>query len=225
MSHSKTHDCIRKLSEVYDLELLSGKEALEFSSAVHTQASLADSKGKKLELESVDLPAGSATIISMLGSFGFNLDNNVAAKGMYQGFELQAVPLQESRGNNRSSISRLMLVMNFGKSLDLRLNIYPEHALHSIGKFLLRLQDIQTGDPQLDPKVMIKAKNEQQAKLLVSHPRVQETLLALFDGTFQAAAVNDLSVRVVAKSAPSPTEFQQIMDRLHQACKALASQS
>lgn len=94
------------------------------------------------------------------------------------------------------------LVMMLRSPLDLKLHIYPEWFGSRVGKFLFRMQDIQLGDPNLDPLVMVKAEDVAGATRLLTGQKVQAELKALYTAKehHPVTVINDISARVSLSS-------------------------
>ena len=210
----------------FNLRLIKGREGMNFTRVVETEAYYLDRKGKVTDKQLAPIRDSKANDValgimgSLVSVLGFNLDEMVGgAEGEVAGHTLQLCSI--TQGGDGNKVTKLLVVLRFPRSLDYVLNIYPEHSLHRIGKVLFRLQDIQMGHPELDQKVMVKAKRVSSAKNLLSYDRVHQALLALYDGSFEYAVVNDVSVRVILNRRVDPSEYDPIVEKLLNVSKAL----
>jgi len=104
------------------------------------------------------------------------------ATGTYRQHEFTL--LRKSKGSSSSSNRPSYYVsaaLFFARPYRLGMRVYPEGLGSKVGKFLLRLQDVQVGNPEFDPKVMIKAKDVPGVQSILANPGLQEKLLALLD--------------------------------------------
>ena len=219
-------EIIQGMAAHFNLNLIKGKDGVNFTRVVETEAYYLDRKGKVSDKQLAPIRDSKANDValgvlgSLVSALGFNLDDMVGgAEGEVKGHTLQLCSISE--GGEGNKVTKLLIVLRFPRSLDYVLNIYPEHALHRIGKVLFRLQDIQMGHPELDKKVMVKAKRVSSAKNLLSYDRAHQALLDLYDGSFEYAAINDASVRVIMNRRVDPSEYDTIVDKLLNVSKAL----
>lgn len=219
-------EIIEDMAGHFGLKLVKGTEGMTFSRVVETEAYYLDRKGKVTDRQLAPIRDSKANdfALGLMGSFvsalGFNLDEIIGgAEGEVKGHTLQLCSISE--GGEGNKVTKLLIVLRFPRSLDYVLNIYPEHSLHRIGKFLFRLQDIQMGHPELDKKVMVKAKRVSSAKNLLSYDRAHQALLDLYDGSFEYAVVNDASARVIINRRVNPSEYDTILEKLLNVSKAL----
>jgi len=85
-----------------------------------------------------------------------------------------------SRGSSSGTTSNSVHVqLYFPESAGLGLSIYRERFWSKVGKFL-GAQDLQCGNEELDPLVMIKAGAADHVQALLGEPKLQQALLGLF---------------------------------------------
>jgi hypothetical protein len=101
------------------------------------------------------------------------------AIGTYRDYELYVYRNKRSSSSSPSSSYSVHVQLFFPESAELGLSIYRERFWSKVGKFL-GAQDIQCGNADLDPMVMIKAQDEGRARRMVEEPALQEALLDLF---------------------------------------------
>jgi hypothetical protein len=104
------------------------------------------------------------------------------AIGSYRDYELYVYRNSRSSSSGSSGTTTSYSVhvqLYFPEAAELGLSIYKERFWSKVGKFF-GAQDIQSGNAELDPMVMIKAKDEGRAKRMMEEPELQHALLDLF---------------------------------------------
>ncbi len=101
------------------------------------------------------------------------------AIGTVRDYDIYVYRNTRKSSSNNSSTQSVHVQLFFPESAELGLSIYRERFWSKVGKFL-GAQDIQSGNAELDPLVMIKAKVEGQAQRMMEEPALQKALLGLF---------------------------------------------
>lgn len=99
-----------------------------------------------------------------------------------------------SRGSGKSRQDYTVFLMNLGAFLPNALSIQPEGMFDKVAK-LIGSQDVQLGLPEIDPKLMVKAADADEAQAWAQQAKVMRGLKRLVDlraYTFKLAA-NQLS--------------------------------
>ena len=187
-----------------------GTEVLESSSAYQKDADQAMEVMEKLE-------GISATLSGLL------LGQQTAVSGTYRGRSVLAIPQGHTPKGNRQTQSMLNMMMMFSQPLGLQLHIYPESLASKAGKLLLRLQDVTTGNQELDPLLMIKAKDESAAQRKLDRPSTQEALLTLFGKQPFACypQCNDIALRVTVYGDHTVDHLVELLEALADLADAL----
>ncbi len=210
---------IEALAEHFHLELRKGRESFELSQSLIllTQADRAGAQAleKTQQLES-NLKAMN-TVIGLIESAGLGVELSAqAATGVVEGYRLSVAP---SSGDHPS----LQLAVMFPTSLHQKLHIFKEGLGSRLGKIFFRLQDVQLGDPELDPLVMIKSESEPATQATLSRPEVRQALLDLFREPGEAV-INDISARILVSSG-SDQYLISLTQKLFRVAKTLAPAS
>ncbi len=96
----------------------------------------------------------------------------------------------EVRGSGKSRTEYTVFILRLADNLPAGLWIAAEGFLSKVTKYL-GSQDVQLGIPELDPKLMVKGKNEDEIRQWAQQSHITQSLseLALLsDGTYQIAA-------------------------------------
>ncbi|MBW2453074.1 MAG: hypothetical protein JRI68_01110 [Deltaproteobacteria bacterium] len=101
------------------------------------------------------------------------------AMGTFRDYDFYVYRNSRSSSSSGSGTYSVHVQLFFPKAADLGLSIYRERFWSKVGKFL-GAQDIQSGNADLDPLVMIKAEAEGQAQRMMQEPELQRALLGLF---------------------------------------------
>ncbi len=101
------------------------------------------------------------------------------AIGNYRDYELYVYRNNRSNSSTPSASYSVHVQLFFPEPAELGLSIYRERFWSKVGKFL-GAQDIQSGNAELDPLVMIKAQDEGRARRMMEEPDLQLALLDLF---------------------------------------------
>lgn len=104
------------------------------------------------------------------------------ATGAYRGYDFFVYPNTPRSASDTPSPPSVHVQLFFPASAEMGLSIYRERFWSKVGKFL-GAQDIQTGHAELDPLVMIKAKEKERAQQMLAEAPFQEALLTLFRGS------------------------------------------
>lgn len=211
MLHLNYIPSIERFAELAGLTLIEGQEAFELMPTLRLflQADTAgvealqnlgqveawiEKSRKAAEKINAKIPSGTLSPLSQQRAV--NHTDDLGRKTI-----LVATPTE------KSAILHLVVVLRQPKNL--KLHIYSEWLGSRIGKFLFRLQDVQVGDPILDPLVMIKAEDVTGATELLKETKVQAGLRAVFapKDYHPYPACNDLSVRVSLTSRVTPEEL------------------
>ena len=122
----------------FSLRLIKGREGMNFTRVVETEAYYLDRKGKVTDKQLAPIRDSKANDValgimgSLVSVLGFNLDEMVGgAEGEVAGHTLQLCSI--TQGGDGNKVTKLLVVLRFPRSLDYVLNIYPEHSLHRIG--------------------------------------------------------------------------------------------
>ena len=108
------------------------------------------------------------------------LGQQTAVNGTYRERSVLVIPQAVNPDATRRRPAQQNIAMMLSRPLALQLYLYPESFASKIGKLFLRHQDIVLGNAELDPLVMIKARDEAGALQILGRPEVQEALLALY---------------------------------------------
>lgn len=190
------------------LELKEGQEALEMGETLSMIRS-ADSAGfKAMEKAGAhqDRIEQSRDLLSQLEAVlpvGKFFEGHRAAMGTHRGCRVLMVP------NIRNESSSIIIVVMLQQPLSFNLHIYPETLGSKIGKFFLRVQDLQLGNAQLDPLVMVKAGDVAGATRKLTGTEVQKALLSVYQPGQGTPTCNDISVRA---SVDGDSTSQHLLD-------------
>lgn len=135
------------------------------------------------------VPAASGQFKAL--SFLFGLLNTWKITGLYNGIPVEIYT--ETRGSGKSSTTYTIFNVMFKKPLGLGLAISKEGIFQKMGKALLNSQDIQTGFPEFDDKIIIKGSDEAAVKKLLTSPPVREQVLKLV-GKYPGSIISDTGV-------------------------------
>jgi hypothetical protein len=84
---------------------------------------------------------------------------------------------QDVRGSGKSQTNYTVVRVAFHEALGFELRLSREGAMTKLGKSLFHLQDIELGDPEVDPFVRIKSSDPEAARQLLSSPASRRALV------------------------------------------------
>lgn len=207
-------------AEKFGLELREDQEAFELTESLN-MIRAADSAGAQAMERAEEFQGRLQEKKDMLGRLGAFLPmgdffkGHRAAMGSSRGCRAMLLPEIQDES------SKIHLVVMMSAPLDVGLHIYPESLAGKIGKFLFRLQDIQLGHQQLDPLVMVKARDQRAATRRLSGTAVQNALLALYEEGEGGTVCNDISVRACLGGSASAEQLGTWLERLTDLAVAL----
>ena len=97
----------------------------------------------------------------------------------------------ESRGGGKQSRTYIVMSAVYPEQLPFSFRAGREGTLAKIGKTLLGMQDVQTGDPDLDPKVRIVSDDEGGAVSVFRNPDASRAFLSLLESFPESVAHSD----------------------------------
>lgn len=213
LSFSKS-ELIERLAETLDIELLRGKKALELGGGVKVLEQ-ADTQGLSALGQVGDLSAQMDSAqehlqqlegLPFLGDLFESLMEG--AKGAYAGH--QVLLCKTSHSKNQDGV--LVAVM-YSQPLPCQFFLYPERFSSRLGKLLFRQQDVQLGEPELDPLIMVKTPTPEQARqFLTRRDRVAALLRLYQDG--QEFLTNQLGLRIVLGMRAQVDEVMSLLERM-----------
>jgi len=142
-------------------------------------------------------------------------------KGPYRDHEFFIYRNNRSQSSTASASYSVHVHLFFPESAEIGLSIYRERFWSKVGK-LLGAQDIQSGNAELDPLVMIKAGVPQRAQHLLGNHSVQQTLLELFqDSENFEVDDNGIEHRTYGAEFLAAGELRPLMDRMVDAAEII----
>lgn len=212
---------IEKAAEQLGLEVRQGQEAFELSYSRRMleaadeigREALKKAKSYQDDLERTRVHFAKINEHLPIASF---LDNVNAAMGQLDGDTIFLLPEVKSKSET------LHLALMFAKPQQQTLYLFPQRWYHNLASAVFGLEDIQLGDSQLDPLVIIRAADSEKAAQLLRQPEVSRALLDLFSDKEVGTVVNDLSVRMAVSRVPSPEEIVTWVKRMQTLSQALS---
>jgi len=211
---------IQEAADQLGLEVRNGQAAFELSAStkLFTAADKLGRDAAKNVDEYQEVLAGSRALLTSLSSLlpieGL-MNNYQAAMGKLDDDTVFLVP------EIRQNVPTLHIALMFGTPQNLKLYLFPQEWYHSIGA-VFGLADIQVGDSNLDPLAIIRAKDPEEAKILLSKPEVVKALTKLFSDRVLEPVVNDLSVRSLVTRVPKAEEIVEWVKTMQEVSRALA---
>lgn len=175
-------------ADAVGLEFIEGQAAVDIFQRIHV-LQMGDALGAKV-LEQLWEPGE--------GPPGFSIFPMRGARGNYEGYETYLA----TRIKDTNQVDIFLL---FQEPLQEQFLVTPEGLVARLAKKFFKMQDLQAGHPELDPKVIIRSERPERTQQRLESDSLQKALLALFTAHPQAA-VNDVGVRATL-SKPSIEEL------------------
>lgn len=204
-SHFSPVDVATELAQRMSWTVAKGKDAMALGQtlALVESADLAGAEALKAADEHLKAASGTVRAMEQIealapGLSQLLLGQQTAVSGAYRDRSVLLIPQPTNPNATRRGPARQLVVMMLRHPLSLQLHIYPESLGSRLGKLFLRLQDIRLGNKELDPLVMIKARDETGARLKLESTGAQNALLALFGQRTPPChpQLNDVALRV-----------------------------
>ncbi|MBW2524882.1 MAG: hypothetical protein JRI23_11930 [Deltaproteobacteria bacterium] len=101
------------------------------------------------------------------------------AMGTYRDYEFFVYRNSKSHSDSSTTSYSVHVQLFWPEAVELGLSIYRERFWSKVGK-VFGAQDLQTGHPELDPLVMVKAGVPERVQSLIELHEMQQALLELF---------------------------------------------
>ncbi len=121
---------------------------------------------------------------------------------------------RETRSSGKSSRTYVVAKAFYPSPLPFKFRASREGTMAKIGKALFGLKDVQTGDPDFDPKVRIRSDDEAAAASLFFRETAASTFLALLERFPDAVADSAGVTRERQASLLPAEELREVLDLL-----------
>jgi hypothetical protein len=202
-SKTKSLDTGRALSEGLGLELVGGEAAFRRA---------CEEAGQGEYLAKIErLPA--PILRFLIANAPWRLE------GERGGLRVAVYP--ESRSSGKSSVTYTVARAYYRLPLGYDLSVQREGAAFKLGKALFGIQDIELGDPELDPLIRVKAGDPLAAKLLLDRAEARGPLLALATRYRDFRATRDYAHWERRGLPADAAELAEVLDLLVPLARAL----